>query len=72
MTKQRTVNVHDAWDVTIQNLSGRFILVFESESYLIKLHLSRPWVAYIAKLLWDFIKCEERAIQSARDSLQGE
>ncbi len=72
MAKQRTVNVRDAWDVTIQNLTGKFILVFESESYVVKLHLTRPWVAYIAKLLWEFIKCEERAIKSARDDLEGE
>lgn len=72
MTKQRTVNVREPWNVMIEYQSGRFVLIFESKSYLVKLHLTRPWVTYIAKRLWDFVKYEERSIQSARKSLSEE
>ena len=69
MAKQRTINIRDVWEVRIERYSGRFVLIFDNDTYVVRLHLSRYWVGHIAKKLWEFVKGEESAIQKEREYL---
>lgn len=72
MPKAKTINVTGVWHIQIESGEGKFILVFGSSDYTIKVHLDRHCVGLIASRLWDFIKGEKASVQRQIDHLRDE
>lgn len=72
MTKRRTINIKDIWDVNIKIYwrDGSFVLEFNNDKYLIRFHLDRFWVKRIAIELWKVIRSERKQVQELEDALK--
>ncbi|MCK5563712.1 MAG: hypothetical protein KAJ07_00560 [Planctomycetes bacterium] len=73
MTKKRTINVDEIWDVSsFTPSSGKSTLTFEGPKHKVHLHLGAYTLDYVAEKLWDIVKERQRQVDSNKRSLRGE
>jgi hypothetical protein len=74
MAKRKTINIRDIWGCVIKPnwQNGCFVLEFENEKKLVKLHFERYWAGEIANSLWELIDSEESQIKDIKNCLKNE
>ena len=71
MTKPRTINVHDSWDVECTpEYDGTFTLTFKSDKYNIVFRLRRRWCNYIVWQLWKVVKQERIVARELEEAMK--
>ena len=72
MTKPRTINVKECWDIKAKPSwrDGSFVLMISNEKLKVNIHFERYWISLIANCLWEVICHEEQVINEARVAMQ--
>lgn len=72
MTKPKTVNVFNAYNIEIKPQGrGEFILVITNEKLKVKVPLSDWWIQPIAKEMWEHISLRQKQIDDISNVMRG-
>lgn len=74
-SKKRVVNVVRVFDLRVENhflSDGSFELIGGNDKTLVKLHLNRPHVWTLARLLWGVLRREREWLEGKERAMRGE
>ena len=67
--KRKTINI-DPFSVEIKNQEGKIEMSFYGKKNLVKFHMPRWWISYIAKQLHAVVKDERQKLDAIDETLR--